>query len=296
MKPIIINMNEMSDSREVYESKPNPMLPAFLYTCLALFAVAILWMCFGKLDIVVNANGMVRPNGVVSSVLNTIGGTVLSVYVEDGATVEEGTLLYVMEHEGLLAQKTFYEEKVTFYKECIGTGTDLAYTEALQETQFRLDEIVRSIDACYVKAPCAGIVNMVQEPVEGTWLNAGVEVCSILPVEESGYKCLIYVDNVDVGRLEPGMQVKFNVYSYPNTEYGYVYGTLTKIAKDIRVDSGSGRAYYLAEATMDLERFADGNEANVAIKAGMACEAKIITGEENIMSFVLKKLNLLIAK
>lgn len=61
MKPIMINMNEMSDSRVVYESKPNPMLPVFMYICLALFAVAILWMCLGKLDIVVKASGMVRP-------------------------------------------------------------------------------------------------------------------------------------------------------------------------------------------------------------------------------------------
>lgn len=64
---------------------------------------------------------------------------------------------------------------------------------------------------------------------------------------------------------------------------------------DIAVKA-SGRAYYLAEATMDTERFVDGNGANVGLKAGMACEAKIITGEENIMSYALRKLNLLVGR
>lgn len=294
MKPIIINMNEMSDSREVYESKPNRALPAFLYTCLALVIVAVLWMCLGKIDIAVNANGMLRPGGTVNTVVNTVGGEVLSVHAEDGSLVEAGELLYVVEHEELLAQKAFYEEKAAFYKQCLEeTQAGDSYNELLSEVEFQLSAINRSIEKCYVKAPCDGVVNMLQEPVVGNQMSAGVEVCSILPPEETGYKCLIYVNNADVAGLEPGMQVKLNVYSFPNTEYGYVYGTLTKVSNDIRVDAQSGMAYYLAEASVDTERFVDAKGEPVSLKAGMACEAKIITGEEKIMTFVLEKLNLL---
>lgn len=299
MKPIIINMNEMSDSREVYESKPNRALPAFLYTCLALVVVAVVWMCFGKIDIAVNANGMLRPGEAVNTVVNTVGGEVVSVHAEDGSLVEAGTLLYVVEHEELLAQKAFYEEKAAFYKKCLDeTATSQggnSYSELLSEVEFQLSGIARSIEECYVKAPCEGVVNMLQEPVVGNRMSAGAEVCSILPTEEKGYKCLIYVSNADVGGLKPGMQVKLNVYSFPNTEYGYVYGTLTKVSKDIRVDAQSGMAYYLAEASVDAESFVDAAGEPVSLKAGMACEAKIITGEEKIMSFVLEKLNLLVS-
>jgi len=294
MKPIIINMNEMSDSREVYESKPNRALPAFLYTCLALVIVAVVWMCLGKIDIAVNANGMLRPGGTVNTVVNAVGGEVLSVHAEDGSLVEAGELLYVVEHEELLAQKAFYEEKAAFYKQCLEeTQAGDSYNELLSEVEFQLSAINRSIEKCYVKAPCDGVVNMLQEPVVGNQMSAGVEVCSILPPEETGYKCLIYVNNADVAGLEPGMQVRLNVYSFPNTEYGYVYGTLTKVSNDIRVDAQSGMAYYLAEASVDAESFVDENGVPVSLKAGMACEAKIITGEEKIMTFVLEKLNLL---
>lgn len=61
MKPIIINMNEMSDSREAYESKPSKIIPIFLYICLALVVTAIIWMSIGRIDIVVEAPGLIRP-------------------------------------------------------------------------------------------------------------------------------------------------------------------------------------------------------------------------------------------
>lgn len=296
MKPIIINMNEMSDSREVYESKPNRALPVFLYTCLALVLVAVLWMCFGKMDTYVNANGMLRPGEAVNTVVNTVGGEVISVYAQDQSTVEAGTLLYVIEHEELLAQKEFYEEKLAFYESCLEETTapqsGNSYNELINEVRYQLSAIERSIEKCYVKSPCEGVVNMLQEPVVGNKLATGAEVCSILPPEENGYKCMIYVNNADVGGLEPGMKVKFNVFSYPNAQYGYVYGTITKISNDIRVDAQSGMAYYLAEASVDAEGFVDEKGAPILLKAGMACEAKVITGEEKIITYVLKKLNL----
>lgn len=625
MKPIIINMNEMSDSREVYDSRPNRALPVFLYTCLALFGAVVLWMCLGKIDIAVKANGMLRPDEAVNTVANTVGGEVILSEIEDGRTVEAGDLLYVISHEELLTKKEFYEEQKEYYekqitglttyltsvkeeKDCF-TDTDgeyasrycsfqtqldamrlelqtdaeagaysksyleeqLAYYEEelaqtkillesvqsgkskfsgkadtpyvtryqmylsdykaleqqyadkqreiehstgeeslvnsynyysdakagldclvrsvedeksyfkkaddsryanqyktyeakrqellqnyerakeayeinqaleglavseweveesriakeqaynayesykastiselkgqLGEVQVKLDEVTlnqsvlieketlllqndearenalnqfylqyvvelqnarisleenlktlekqlaevsyatdkvlvykegeeaeyasvrkyktdeivavqqsiasydtslkevevqlagieKSIEDCHVKAPCSGVLHVVQELVVGNTIAAGTEVCSILPKEGTGYKCVIYVDNADVGGLEPGMQVKFNLYSYPNAEYGYVYGTLTKVAKDIRVDSGSGMAYYQAEAMVDVGGFVDAEGSPISLKAGMGCEAKIITGEKQILSFVLEKLSLLVS-
>ena len=33
MKPIIVDMKDMSDSTEVYNSRPNPFFVYFIYTC-----------------------------------------------------------------------------------------------------------------------------------------------------------------------------------------------------------------------------------------------------------------------
>jgi len=173
MKPIIIDMNEMSDSKEVYDSRPKRALPMFSYTCLALFAVAIVWMCVGTMEITVKANGMLRPSA------------------------------------------------------------------------------------------------------------------------ENGYTCLVYVENKDVGKIVQGMPVKINVHAYPNTEYGYLRGTLEKIADDITVDAATGAAYYQAEVAVDSDAFVDERGKKIPLKAGMTCQVKLVTKEQRIGSYVLDKLQLL---
>jgi len=102
---------------------------------------------------------------------------------------------------------------------------------------------------------------------------------------------VIYVENKDVGELEPGMPVKLNVYSYPNAEYGYLNGTLHRIAEDITVDAQSGMAYYRAEVIVDADSFTDASGTPLTLKAGMACQVKLITGEKRIINFVFEKLN-----
>jgi multidrug efflux pump subunit AcrA (membrane-fusion protein) len=111
MKPILLSMNEMSDSREVYESKPNIFFSIFIYSILGMLLIALIWMYFGRIDIVVKSEGMLRPNNQVATVLNTYSGTLEKVNIQDGATVKEGDVLYVVEHEELLTELDYYEEQ-----------------------------------------------------------------------------------------------------------------------------------------------------------------------------------------
>ena len=45
MKPILMNITELSDSREVYESKPNPIFAIFILF-LGIIVVALIWSYF----------------------------------------------------------------------------------------------------------------------------------------------------------------------------------------------------------------------------------------------------------
>lgn len=169
-----------------------------------------------------------------------------------------------------------------------------AYNAKKSELETSLESVNQNINACNVKAPCNGIINFSVDLVEGDYLAAGGEVLTILPEGDSEYKALIYISNSEIGKITKGMQVKFNVQAYPNSDYGYLYGTITKISNDIKVDSQSGMGYYLAEAKLDTSGFYDKDGTKLSIKAGMSCEAKIITGEQSIMTFVLDKLKLLV--
>lgn len=99
MKPIIIDMKDMSDSREVYESRPNPVLAGFIYLILALVVAAFVWMYFSKMDIVVKATGTVAASEEVATVTNQVAGVILERCIEDGQEVKAGDVLYTVSHE-----------------------------------------------------------------------------------------------------------------------------------------------------------------------------------------------------
>lgn len=621
MKPIILNLNEMSDSREVYESKPNIFISIFIFLVLGIFFIALIWMYFGKIDIVVKSEGILRPNKQVATVVNNYTGTIEAVNIEDGQKVEKGDILYIIEHKDLLKQKDYYKEQLseitkeitnqetykksiveginyfnndeeeyylkyrsflinykisqkdteyknkvrslnqasvtkqlskdkerlrnlnkletaitslqnpfhsivnekvyydlytkyrsdyqtleqkydsveseiklsttaeglvdslnyynmkktglTLLKKSIEQGENLctdsssyslqyeeyrskqadlstAYTQAKEDYEmnkaleglavtgweveqseikvqdskraidtyktsylkdiknsiteaeksitefklsqkstlskkellaknqeekkeallnFKLNYLVdlrnktaaledsisslsdnlsnlklennkvlltggkRKIDASLeeyknteirtvingiktdkdkkvelmaaiekldsqiedttVKATKSGVINSNTELVKGDTLSAGATVMTIIPDNEGSFKANIYVSNKDIGKLKEGMKVKFNVYALPNREYGYLTGCVTKISKDLKVDEKNARGYYLVEAAINSKSLYDSKGKVAALKAGMSCQAQMITENKRILKFVLEKMNFL---
>lgn len=185
MKPIIIEMKDISDSVEVYESKPGRALVSTIYIILGLFVAAFLWMAFSEIEIVVKANGMLRCDERT-----------------DGAGKEN------------------YGQTAEFYAE-------------------------------------------------------------------------VYVKNADIAKLKVGQQVTFEIAAYPSDEYGCFTGQIEELPTDITMDSKNGTAYYLLHIPCDgsLVRGKDGDE--VTLINGMACQAKVIVDEENILKYFLRKIDLL---
>lgn len=161
----------------------------------------------------------------------------------------------------------------------------------INEIETTIDKLNTQIDSAVVKATKSGIVNSYVELVEGDNLASGTEVLSIIPGGDSQYKANIYVSNADIGKLSEGMKVKFNVYALPNSEYGYLTGTITKISKDIKADSNASSSYYLVEANLDNKKLYDSKGEEAKLKAGMTCQAQMITERKRILTFVLEKIN-----
>lgn len=101
MKPIIVDMKDMSDSTDVYESKPNRFLIYTIYLILAILIVVVLWMYFSKIDIVVKSNGMFKGSNAVYEISSGVTGSVKENHIENGQYVNEGDVLYVLTIEEL---------------------------------------------------------------------------------------------------------------------------------------------------------------------------------------------------
>lgn len=93
MKPIIIDMNDMSDSSELYESKPNAWLSYFIYFVLVILLTGFAWSYFSKIDIVVKANGIININNKNTVVSADITGKIESLNVSNGTYVKKGDIL-----------------------------------------------------------------------------------------------------------------------------------------------------------------------------------------------------------
>ena len=111
MKPIIMDMKEMSDSTEVYESRPNPFIIYFIYFLVAMFGIAIMWMAFSKIDIVVKSSGMIKSDNEIYDVSSSITGKIVEVNVKDGQFVNEGDVLYTLEVISLGETIKYYQSE-----------------------------------------------------------------------------------------------------------------------------------------------------------------------------------------
>ena len=119
MKEIIIDFDKMSDTKEVYGQRPNVFYSSFVYSMVGILLSGVIYSCFGKIETVAHANGVVRPNEDISSVSSTAGGKVKYIYYTDGQSVRKGDVLYVLDTseteialEGMLEQKEEYEFQI----------------------------------------------------------------------------------------------------------------------------------------------------------------------------------------
>ena len=153
MKPIIIDMKDISDSTEIYESRPNPVLAGFIYLILAMLIFALLWMYFFKIDIVVKGTGTVAAAEEVATITNQTGGIITEKKIIDGQSVKKGDILYRVSQEEqmlqldvLTIQLTECEEKEVMLKAYgewlekgeefpAGLETNLFYSEMVTRKQ-----------------------------------------------------------------------------------------------------------------------------------------------------------------
>lgn len=137
MKPIIADMNEMSESVEVYKSKPNPFMVYTIYTVFAIVVIACIWMCFFDINEVVKSSGIIKNSEDIYDVGSAVTGVIKEKYVKDGDYVKEGDVLYVIEIESLS------DTIVSYQKNLKNTEDRLEVLDAYEES---LDGNTESLD------------------------------------------------------------------------------------------------------------------------------------------------------
>ena len=178
MKPIIVDMKDMSDSTEVYESKPNRFLVYTIYLIFIILVVAVLWMALFKMDIVVKSNGISKGSTAVYEISSGVTGSVKESHIENGQYVTEGDVLYVLSIDELSDTILRYQNELeaanarleilsAYEKSLDGDKTDL---EALSNNAY-YDEFINRRELLYAninlsESDTAGQVTLYQDNVD----------------------------------------------------------------------------------------------------------------------------------
>ncbi|MFT7224171.1 MAG: hemolysin D [Cellvibrionaceae bacterium] len=78
---------------EIQETPPNPLTRWLAWSLLALVSIAILWACFGQVDIVASAEGKIIPSSRVKQIQPLEKGVVKAILVNEGDPVIQGQAL-----------------------------------------------------------------------------------------------------------------------------------------------------------------------------------------------------------
>lgn len=154
----------------------------------------------------------------------------------------------------------------------------------------QLVEVNETIKNSEVKASFDGTVTLVDELNPGDTVQAGNQLCSVIPMGEE-LKVMLYIPENEISKIEIGQKTEYVFDAIPYNEYGKITGEITSISADSVVNESAGTKFYIAQADLsDLSlKNSDGNIREV--KNGMMVEAKTISGSKKAIVWLLEKIN-----
>lgn len=190
------------------------------------------------------------------------------------------------EYEKLSGEKLKNEAVVTLNSEIDSLNENITSIES------QLVEINETIKNSEVKAVFDGTVTLVDDLNSGDIVQAGNQLCSVIPAGEE-LKVMLYIPENEVSKISVGQKTEYVFDAIPYNEYGKITGKITSISADSIVNESVGTKFYIAQANLSalsLEN-SDGNIREV--KNGMMVEAKTICGSKKAIVWLLEKINLI---
>lgn len=161
----------------------------------------------------------------------------------------------------------------------------------VEELDVSIKEANTNIEKCSVKAKVDGKIDIKNELQPGMMVQSGVVIGEIIN-DESNLEVGLIIPDKDIGKLKVGQNIKYNISSFPYTEFGFVNGEVESLSINSNVDEKTGSIYYTGVGSLEKVNLKNYNGDNFDVKPGMTCEAKIITEKKRMLYYVLEKLNI----
>lgn len=136
-------------------------------------------------------------------------------------------------------------------------------------------------------APVDGVVQQLAVHTIGGVVTPAQQLMVIVPKEER-IEVEAWVENRDIGFVNPGQTAEIKVEAFPFTRYGTIEGTITSLSKDAVPIEKVGLVYAarvaMGKTTIEVEN------KTVNLSPGMNVSVEIKTGQRRLIEFFLSPL------
>ena len=164
----------------------------------------------------------------------------------------------------------------------------LAFSTVTQEIQ-KLDS---QYEFLKVYAPVNGFVQEIASLNLGDYLESGANVLNIIPNDEKNFRVEMQISPKDMGKIKPGLKVKYRLSAFPFFEYKGAEGIITAVDPDIR-SGNNGYLYYIVYADLDRVLFKNRHGEAFPVRSGLETDARIVLETERIIYYILRKIDFL---
>lgn len=116
MRYKIEELKDITDSREIMQSKPKGFGKYMAYIIILLLIFCIVWSIFAKKEITLDVIGEIRPSNNEISISSSASGIITALYYKDGDKVKKGDLLLELDNTELKSQVKLLEDKLEKYE------------------------------------------------------------------------------------------------------------------------------------------------------------------------------------
>ncbi len=168
----------------------------------------------------------------------------------------------------------------------------------LNRDRNELKQVETELTGTVIRASASGIIQQLNLRNTEQVVNSGDAIAQIAPTE-APLVIKAQVPSQDIGKVETGQRVQMRVSACSYPDYGTLPGTVRTISPDaispqqnnVNTTNTASPAY---DVTIQPERLQlNSNGQNCLIQSGMEGRADIITTEETVLTFILRKARLL---
>ncbi len=159
--------------------------------------------------------------------------------------------------------------------------------------QQELQQIIREIADTAIRASSSGIIQELSLRNPSQVLRPGDIVAKISP-NDSPLIIKALVGSQDIRKIEKGQEVQLRVSGCSYTEYGTLKGKVSGISPDAIVSENKAQNAANYDVTIEPEKLVLSiGDRQCTIQSGMEGRADIISAEETVLQFLLRKARVL---